>query len=65
MSVSGNGRDAEVSSSAVVEERKQELLAALVGVSRGADAGLDKRAIIEEAQVSRTKDQRSGLCGIR
>ena len=37
-----------------VETRKKELISALVGVSRGAEAGLEKRAIIEEAQV-RTK----------
>lgn len=35
-----------------VETRKKELISALVGVSRGAEAGLEKRAIIEEAQTN-------------
>jgi len=40
------------SSASEVEARKGELISALVGVGRGADAGLGKRAAIEEAQAN-------------
>jgi len=35
-----------------VEQRKSELLSALVGVSRGAEAGLEQRSVIEEAKTN-------------